>query len=71
MLRLWGRVQSQWVHGMAGPTGFNWVSLRQHPAVTSVPKCRREKLLQGLAEMEAAWLIERNRIAAEKRSQTS
>lgn len=71
VLRLWGQVQSQWVHGMAGPTGFNWPSVRQHPAVCCIPRARRERALQGLAEMEAAWLTERNRIAAEKRSQTS
>lgn len=69
VLRLWGLVQTQWVHGMAGPTGFNWPSLRSHPAVARIPRGRREALLEGLADMEGAWLAERARIAAEKRNQ--
>lgn len=67
VFRLWGRLQTQWVHGMAGPTGFSWASLRAHPAVTQLPRRRREALLQGIADMEGAWLAERGRIAAEKR----
>lgn len=69
VLRLWGAVQSQWTHGMAGPTGFAWHSIREHPAVQRIPRGRRAALLAGLAEMETAWLSERARIAAEKRNQ--
>lgn len=66
VLSLWWQVQTQWVHGMAGPTGFNWPSLRQHPVVVRIPRHRRERLLSGLADMEEAWLAERARIAEEK-----
>jgi hypothetical protein len=69
VLQLWGAVQTQWVHGMSGPTGLNWNSLRQHPAVACIPRGRREGLLQGLADMESAWLAERARIASEKHNQ--
>lgn len=70
VFRLWGQLQTQWMHGMAGPTGLNWQSLRQHPDVTRIAQGRRERLLQGVAEMECAWLAERGRIAAEKRNES-
>lgn len=70
VFRLWGQVQTQWVHGMAGPTGFNWPSLREHPAVVRIPRRRREQLLAGLAHMEGAWIAERARIAAAQRDQS-
>lgn len=69
VFHLWGEVQGQWVHGMAGPTGFNWSSLREHPAIARIPRGRRKQLLAGLADMEGAWLAERARIAAQKRDQ--
>lgn len=56
VFQLWGEVQSQWAHGPMGPTGFNWHSLRAHPAVRRVPAAQREDLLQGVADMESAWL---------------
>lgn len=69
VLRLWGQVQGQWLHGMAGPTGLAWAGVRAHPAVARIPRGRRRRLLAGLAEMEGAWLAERGRIAAQKRNQ--
>lgn len=71
MLRLWGAVQTQWAHGPLGPTGFNWHSLRLHPDVRAVAREDRERLLQGLAVMERAWLAERHRLqAAEARGRS-
>lgn len=69
MLRLWGAVQSQWAHGPMGPTGFNWLSLRAHPDVRATHACEREGHLQGLADMERAWLRARARIAQTERVQ--
>lgn len=69
VLRLWGDLQSQWVHGMSGPTGFNWASVREHPSVGCIPRRRRARYLDGIAEMEGAWLAERARIAADKVNQ--
>lgn len=69
VFHLWGHVQTQWVHGMSGPTGFNWQSLREHPAVQRIPRGRRAGLLEGLADMEVAWLAERARLAEEQRNQ--
>ena len=69
VFHLWCQLQTQWVHGMAGPTGFNWQSLREHPAVQRIPRGRRADLLDGIADMEAAWLSERARIAEAQRNQ--
>lgn len=59
VFQLWGEVQSQWVHGPMGPTGFSWHSLRAHPAVRRIAAAQREDVLQGIADMESAWLTAR------------
>lgn len=61
VLQLWGELQTQWTHGPQGPTGFNWASLRAHPAVGQLPRAQRPELLDGIATMERAWLGERAR----------
>lgn len=67
VLRLWGPLQSQWRHGMAGPTGLDWQGVRAHPAVVCTPRRLRERHLAGIAAMEQAWLAEHARRAAEQR----
>lgn len=69
VFQLWGQVQTQWRHGHAGPTGFDWQSLRQSPAVCRLPRRKRGGLLQGLEVMEQAWLQERARLAEQERAQ--
>ncbi|MCV2423408.1 DUF1799 domain-containing protein [Paucibacter sp. DJ4R-1] len=62
VLQLWGELQTQWAHGPMGPTGFNWASLRAHPATGQVPRAQRAEVLGGIATMERAWLTERARL---------
>lgn len=69
ILQLWTRVQTQWRQGFQGPTGFDWASLRAHPACASAPPEHREDWLAGLAVMEQAWLAERARLAEQQRKQ--
>lgn len=64
VLRLWGAIQTQWAHGPLGPVGLQWNSLRAHPDVRSLPGAERERLLQGIAVMERAWLAQRHRMQA-------
>lgn len=53
---LFQSVQTQWRMGPVGPTGFDYASLRAHPAVRAWPHADRERLLGELAILESGFL---------------
>lgn len=62
VLALWGAVQTQWRHGMAGPTGLDYQGVRASPAFRAVERKKREEVFEGLCIMERAWLTRRAEI---------
>lgn len=53
---LWSRVQSQWRHGMAGPTGLDYAGVRASPAFRRLPRKDRERVFEDVCVMESAAL---------------
>lgn len=59
--RLWQAVQTQFRWAAERPTGLDWQGVRAHPACWALPAEDRERVLADVAEIEPAWLAERNR----------
>lgn len=58
VLNLWFAAQTQWRHGMAGPTGLDYAGVRAAPAFRRIPRADRERVLDDVCVMERAWLPE-------------
>lgn len=71
VLALWGQVQTQWRHGMAGPTGLDYQGVRASPAFRRIDAADREDLFEGVCIMERAWLAKRAEINKQEREQRS
>lgn len=56
VFNLFNRVQTQWRHGMAGPTGLDYAGVRASPAFRSIPRADREAILADVCVMERSWL---------------
>lgn len=59
--RVFQAVQTQFRWSDNRPTGLDWQSVRAHPACRAVRREDRERVLADVAEIEPAWLAERNR----------
>ena len=53
---IWCDLQTQWRHGMAGPTGLDYAGVRASPAFRSIPRADREAILADVCVMERSWL---------------
>lgn len=73
VLAMWNAVHSQWrwVSGLeTRRVGLDYHGIRSSPAFRAIRgRHRREQMLADLCVMETAWLVERARIAEEKREE--
>lgn len=65
VFNLFNQVQTQWRHGMAGPTGLDYAGVRASPAFRSIASKEREPTFEAVCIMERAWLDAAAEVRAE------